>query len=150
PKPPSSAGARSARRSARTRRAAPRRSWRCRSGPTPSGGARAARGRHARATSARTLAHPYRRCSRVWTELLAVTTPTRRELALAFVALLLVGAALFGPQVADGGFYWDDWQNAANVHVAGDPGLFASLDRGTLRPVFGYRPVLTVMLVFEH
>jgi hypothetical protein len=79
-----------------------------------------------------------------------VTTPSRRELALAFVALLLAGAALFGPQVADGGFYWDDWQNAANVHVAGDPGLFASLDRGTLRPVFGYRPVLTVMLVVEH
>jgi hypothetical protein len=86
----------------------------------------------------------------VWTELLAVTTPTRRELAVAFVALLLAGAALFGPQVADGGFYWDDWQNSANVHVAGDPGLFSSLDRGTLRPVFGYRPVLTVMLVVEH
>jgi hypothetical protein len=79
-----------------------------------------------------------------------VTTPTRRELAVAFVALLLAGAALFGPQVADGGFYWDDWQNSANVHIAGDPGLFASLDRGTLRPVFGYRPVLTVMLVVEH
>jgi hypothetical protein len=86
----------------------------------------------------------------VWTELLAVTTPTRRELAVAFVALLLAGAALFGPQVANGGFYWDDWQNSANVHIAGDPGLFASLDRGTLRPVFGYRPVLTVMLVVEH
>ncbi|MEA2436317.1 MAG: hypothetical protein QOF65_873 [Thermoleophilaceae bacterium] len=86
----------------------------------------------------------------MWTELLAVTTPSRRELAVAFVALLLAGAALFGPQVADGGFYWDDWQNSANVHVAGDPGLFSSLDRGTLRPVFGYRPVLTVMLVVEH
>ena len=86
----------------------------------------------------------------MWTELLAVTTPTRRELLLAFAALLLFGAALFGPQVADGGFYWDDWQNAANVHIAGDPGLFASLDRGTLRPVFGYRPVLTVLLVVEH
>jgi hypothetical protein len=86
----------------------------------------------------------------VWTELLAVITPTRRELAVAFLALLLAGAALFGPQVANGGFYWDDWQNSANVHIAGDPGLFASLDRGTLRPVFGYRPVLTVMLVVEH
>jgi hypothetical protein len=79
-----------------------------------------------------------------------VITPSRRELAVAFLALLALGAALFGPQVADGGFYWDDWQNAANVHVAGDPGLFASLDRGTLRPVFGYRPALTVMLVVEH
>ena len=44
----------------------------------------------------------------MWTELLAVTTPTRRELGLAFLVLLLAGAALFGPQVADGGFYWDD------------------------------------------
>jgi hypothetical protein len=79
-----------------------------------------------------------------------VTTPSRRELTIAFLALLALGAALFGPQVADGGFYWDDWQNAANVHVAGDPGLFASLDRGTLRPVFGYRPALTVMIVVEH
>jgi hypothetical protein len=86
----------------------------------------------------------------VWAELLAVTTPSRRELAVAFLALLLLGAALFGPQVADGGFYWDDWQNAVNGHVAGDPGLFTSLDRGTLRPVFGYRPALTVMLVVEH
>jgi hypothetical protein len=69
-----------------------------------------------------------------------VTIPSRRELAVAFGAFLL----------ADGGFYWDDWQNSANVHVAGDPGLFSSLDRGTLRPVFGYRPVLTVLLVVEH
>jgi hypothetical protein len=66
------------------------------------------------------------------------------------VGLLLLGAALFGPQVARGGFYWDDWQNAVNGHIAGDPGLFSSLDRGTLRPVFGYRPALTVMLVVEH
>jgi hypothetical protein len=86
----------------------------------------------------------------VWPELLAVTTPSRRELAVAFLVLLLVGAALFGPQVAGGGFYWDDWQNSLNVHIAGDPGLFSSLDRGTLRPVFGYRPALTVMLVVEH
>lgn len=86
----------------------------------------------------------------MWAELLAVTTPSRRELAYAFGALLVLGAALFGPQVANGGFYWDDWQNAMNVHIAGDPGLFSSLDRGTLRPVFGYRPALTVMLVVEH
>jgi hypothetical protein len=86
----------------------------------------------------------------VWAELLAVTSPSRRELAVAFAGLLLLGAALFGPQVAEGGFYWDDWQNSLNVHIAGDPGLFSSLDRGTLRPVFGYRPALTVMLVVEH
>jgi hypothetical protein len=79
-----------------------------------------------------------------------VTVPARRELTLAFVAFLLLGAALFGPQVANGGFYWDDWQNAANTHFAREPGLFGALDRATERPVFGYRPVLTTLLVVEH
>lgn len=79
-----------------------------------------------------------------------MTVPARRELALAFVAFLLVGAALFGPQVANGGFYWDDWQNAANTHFSREPGLFGALDRATERPVFGYRPVLTTLLVLEH
>jgi hypothetical protein len=80
-----------------------------------------------------------------------VTTPSRKELALALAGFLVLGAALFGPQVARGGFYWDDWQNSANVHVTdADSSLFASLDRGTLRPVFGYRPVLTILLVVEH
>jgi hypothetical protein len=79
-----------------------------------------------------------------------VTILSRRELALAFVAFLLLGAALFGPQVAGGGFYWDDWQNAANTHFSREPGLFGALDRATERPVFGYRPVLTTLLVLEH
>lgn len=73
-----------------------------------------------------------------------------KELALAFAALLLLGAALFGPQVADGGFYWDDWQNAANTHFSREPGLFGALESATERPVFGYRPVLTTLLVLEH
>jgi hypothetical protein len=69
---------------------------------------------------------------------------------VAAVVLTLLGAALFGPQVARGGFYWDDWQNAANVHFAIEPGLFGALDRATERPVFGYRPVLTTLLVVKH
>ncbi len=79
-----------------------------------------------------------------------MTVPRRRELALAFLALLLLGAVLFGPQVANGGFYWDDWQNAANTHFSRSPGLFGALERATERPVFGYRPVLTTLLVLEH
>ena len=75
---------------------------------------------------------------------------TRREALLAFLALSVVGAALFGPQVADGGFYWDDWQNAANTHFSRNPGLFGALESATERPVFGYRPVLTALLVIEH
>ena len=79
----------------------------------------------------------------MWAELLAVTSPTRRELAVAFVALLLLGAAIFGPQVADGGFYWDDWQNAVNVHVAGDQGLFSSLGSS---PMSARKPSSTVAI----
>jgi hypothetical protein len=79
-----------------------------------------------------------------------MTAPSRRELALAFVALVVLGAAVFGPQVANGGFYWDDWQNSANSHFSLEPGLFGTLERATERPVFGYRPVLTGLLVVEH
>jgi hypothetical protein len=75
---------------------------------------------------------------------------TRRELWLAFAALLLTAGALFGAQIAGGGFYWDDWQNAANTHFSREPGLFGALDSATERPVFGYRPVLTTLLVLEH
>jgi hypothetical protein len=75
---------------------------------------------------------------------------TRRELALGFGAFLLMGGALFGAQIAGGGFYWDDWQNAANTRFSREPGLFGALEGATERPVFGYRPVLTTLLVLEH
>jgi hypothetical protein len=64
--------------------------------------------------------------------------------------LLAAAAALFGPQIANGGFYWDDWQNAANTHFSRSPGLFGALEGATERPVFGYRPVLTTLLAIEH
>src|SRR3954449_7393495 len=74
----------------------------------------------------------------------------RRELAIAALALTLLGALVYGPQVAHGGFYWDDWANAANVRFTGEPGLFGAIDQATERPVFGYRPVLTTMLVLQY
>jgi hypothetical protein len=74
----------------------------------------------------------------------------RRELALAGVALTLLGALVYAPQVAHGGLYWDDWANAANVHFTAEPGLFGAIDQATERPVFGYRPVLTTLLVLEY
>src|SRR4051794_14839894 len=76
--------------------------------------------------------------------------PVRRELVLAAALLALLGAVVYGPQVAHGGFYWDDWQNAANVHFSREPGLFGALDQSTERPVFGYRPVLTALLVLQY
>ena len=67
----------------------------------------------------------------------------RRELAVVAGALLLLGAIVYGPHVADGGLYWDDWQNAMHARFGGP------LD-ATDRPVFDYRPVLTVLLTLEY
>jgi hypothetical protein len=57
---------------------------------------------------------------------------------------------MFGSQVANGGFYWDDWNNAAEVHFASEPGLFGALHVATERPVFSYRPVLTELLTLQY
>jgi hypothetical protein len=74
----------------------------------------------------------------------------RHELILAAAGLIALAAVVYGPQIANGGFYWDDWQNAANVRFTPDPGLLGALSHATDRPVFGYRPVLTTMLVLEY
>src|SRR3954453_11897375 len=80
----------------------------------------------------------------------AARSPAKRELVLTALVLLLLTALVFGPQVAHGGFYWDDWQNVANVHFAREPGVIGALDQSTERPVFGYRPGLTGLLVLEY
>jgi hypothetical protein len=74
----------------------------------------------------------------------------RREPALAAALLALLGALVYGAQVLHGGFYWDDWQNAMNVRFTAEPGLLGALDQATDRPVFGYRPVLTALLVLQY
>lgn len=80
----------------------------------------------------------------------AIRRPARRELALAAAGLALLGALVYGAQVVHGGFVWDDWQNAADVHFTREPGLAGALSQAQERPVFGYRPVLTVLLVLEY
>jgi hypothetical protein len=80
----------------------------------------------------------------------SVRKPSRRELALAAVGMVLLAALVYGPQIAHGGFYWDDWRNAAGVQFTHEPGLFGAFHDATERPVFGYRPVLTTMLVVEY
>ena len=43
---------------------------------------------------------------------------TKRELALASFALLVLAVIVFGSHIRHGGFYYDDWANAAlNVHA---------------------------------
>jgi hypothetical protein len=63
---------------------------------------------------------------------------------------VLLAALVYGPQVANGGFYWDDWQNALNVRFTPHGGLLGALSFATDRPVFGYRPVLTGLLVVQY
>ena len=67
----------------------------------------------------------------------------RRDLAVAAAVLLVLGGVVYGPQVLDGGLYWDDWQNAMHARFGGP------LD-ATDRPVFDYRPVLTILLTLEY
>ena len=67
----------------------------------------------------------------------------RRDLAVVTAALLVLGAFAYGPQVIGGGLYWDDWQNAMHARFGGP------LD-ATDRPVFDYRPVLTILLTVQY
>lgn len=53
---------------------------------------------------------------------------TVRELTLAWVGLALLSAIVFLPQILDGGFYLDDWSDAAaTLHPSGDSGFFSAL-----------------------
>jgi hypothetical protein len=53
---------------------------------------------------------------------------TARELALAWIGLGLLSAIVFLPHIFDGGFYLDDWSDAAaTLHPSGGSGFFSAL-----------------------
>lgn len=77
-----------------------------------------------------------------------VAPPARvgsRELALCLSALLVLGAVSYGSHVVHGGFYWDDWRNAATTRYSAD-GFLGPLDLRLL----AYRPVLALGLPLPH
>jgi hypothetical protein len=76
----------------------------------------------------------------------APALPSRRELAACAAGLLLLAALVFGSHVVHGGFYWDDWENAATTRYEYQAGFLGPLD---LRQ-FLYQPGLALLLPIPH
>lgn len=71
-----------------------------------------------------------------------------RETLYVALALLALCAAVYGKWVADGGFFWDDWQLAARSRFPplDDPNYSGAVDLVLLH----YRPVLALLLPAAH
>ena len=81
--------------------------------------------------------------------LLADRNPRRVvELVVAVSALLGVGVIVFGPHVLHGGFYSDDWADAARYHFADSPRYWSSF-RG-FQHNSGGRPLLALIRPTPH
>jgi MFS family permease len=74
--------------------------------------------------------------------------PPLRELALATGLLAVVAAAAYGWFVANGGFYSDDWANAAGYRLAHAPRYWT--DVRSLEHDLGGRPILAALLPIPH
>ncbi len=76
-------------------------------------------------------------------------SPPSREVLLAFLGLLAVAAATLGPWVLDGGFYLDDWGDAAGrFYPPGGPGFDNVMSY--FNETFEYRPVLVVFTPIKY
>ena len=78
----------------------------------------------------------------------AERAPSPLELLAVGVALTLVAAAAYGAWLGVGGFYSDDWANAAGYRFAEAPRYWSSV--GDLASVLGGRPLLAVFLPIPH
>lgn len=67
---------------------------------------------------------------------------------LVTLGLVALAAAVYATWVADGGFFWDDWQLAARNRFPplDDPNYAGSLDLALLK----YRPILALLLPAAH
>ena len=76
-------------------------------------------------------------------------TVSRRELVAVAVLLLAVAALSLGSHIANGGFYYDDWANAARTHFSpeGD-GFFNAIE--SFAGFTAYRPTLVLYLPITH
>jgi hypothetical protein len=76
-------------------------------------------------------------------------TLTVRELAIAWVALVVLGVLAFLPHIRHGGFYSDDWSNAAGALLPpGGPGFGNAVS--FFADLTIYRPVLVVYVPFTY
>ena len=88
--------------------------------------------------------------ARAWSRLNTAKPISRSELALAGALLGLLGIAVFGSHVLDGGFYYDDWEAAATAQSAADPGIVGVLGAMLDPDVFVGRPGVSVLLALTH
>lgn len=74
---------------------------------------------------------------------------TARELALAWIALAIVGALAFVPHIRHGGFYLDDWSNgAAALYPPGGSGFGHVLSY--FSELTDYRPILILYVPLTY
>lgn len=76
-------------------------------------------------------------------DLLGSARPTVLELAVALAALAAVGGLVYGSHVLSGGFYYDDWANAALHRYSGD-------SVGAFWDLTSYRPLLALYVPLTH
>lgn len=88
--------------------------------------------------------------ARAWSRVNASGPMSRAELALAGALLGLLGIAVFGSHVLDGGFYYDDWEAAAAAQFAPEPGFLGTLGAMLDPDVFVGRPGVSVLLAVTH
>jgi hypothetical protein len=97
--------------------------------------------------SERLRKHDGRNVTRALAERVLHTAPVAvREVALAAFALLVVGIAVFGSHVRDGGLYNDDWAFAHEYRFA-EPGLVGAVEAFSW---MSFRPVAALYWPFTH
>lgn len=72
----------------------------------------------------------------------------RYETLICLGLLTLISAAVFGPHVFRGGFYSDDWANAATYAFSPEPRLTHAIE--TIQDPLGARPLLAVALAIPQ
>jgi hypothetical protein len=72
----------------------------------------------------------------------------KKELGAAAVLFALLALVAYGYHVAHGGFYTDDWANAAGYHFADSPRYWNAV--AEIRQVVGGRPVMALLLPLPH
>lgn len=78
----------------------------------------------------------------------AAPRASRRELAIAATLLLALAAAAYGPHVAGGGLYYDDWANAARTEVPAGGSFFDAVS--AFADITAYRPALILYIPLTH
>jgi hypothetical protein len=101
-------------------------------------------------TPARSDNTPWRdRLSHLFAALLRRTDePSAREVLGMGLVLVVVGLIAYGAYVAHGGFYSDDWSNAADYRFSAPPKYWTSV--GNLEDVIGGRPLAALLIPIPH